>query len=98
MVGVLPELGRLTMEGVARKADDAEESRRAFPGALLGPVERRALRVGVDQDDAFALTGPLTREMQGERCLSDAALLIEERDDHRAPAEIESRMGRPHCR
>ena len=98
MVGVLPELGRLTMEGVARKADDAEESRRAFPGALLGPVERRALRVGVDQSDALALAGPLPREMQGECRLADAALLIEERDDHRAPAEIESRMGRPHCR
>ena len=80
------------MEGVARKADDAEEPRQAFPGALLGPVERRALRVGVDQGDALALASPLPGEMQGERCLADAALLIEERDDHRAPAGIESRM------
>ena len=93
MAGVSRELGRLAMEGVARKADDAEEPRQAFPGALLGPVERRALRVGVDQDDAFALTGPLTCQMQGERRLADAALLIEERDDHRAIAGIESRTG-----
>ena len=33
--------------------------------------------------------GPIPREMQSERCLADA--LIEERDDHRAPAEIENR-------
>jgi hypothetical protein len=79
------------MEGVARNADDAEEPWQAFPGALLRPVERRALWVGVDQDDAFALTDPLTCEMKGERRLSDAALLIEERDNHRAIAGIESR-------
>jgi hypothetical protein len=30
--------------------------------------------------------------MQGERGLADAALLIEERDDHGATAGIESRM------
>jgi len=29
--------------------------------------------------------------MQGERGFADAALLIEERDDHRAPAGIENR-------
>ena len=92
VAGVSRELGRLAMEGVARKADDAEEPRQAFLGALLGPVERRALRVGVDQGDALALAGPLPGEMQGERGLADAALLIEERDDHRAPAGIESRM------
>jgi hypothetical protein len=38
------------------------------------------------------LRGPLPREMQGERGLADAALLIEERDDHGATAGIESRM------
>jgi hypothetical protein len=92
VAGVSRELGRLTMEGVARKADDAEEPRQAFPGPLLGPVERRALRVCVDQDDAFAVAGPLSGEMQGERGPADATLLIEERDDHRAPAGIESRM------
>jgi hypothetical protein len=32
--------------------------------------------------------------MQGERRLADAALLIEERDDHRATAGIEICMGR----
>jgi hypothetical protein len=94
VAGVLREVGGLTMEGVARKADDAEESRQAFPGALLRPIERRALRVGVDQGHALALAGPLPRQMQGERRLADAALLIEERDDHRAPAGIENRMGR----
>ena len=36
--------------------------------------------------------GPLPGEVQGERGLADAALLIEECDDHHAPAGIESRM------
>jgi hypothetical protein len=92
VVGVSRELGRLMMEGIARKADDGEQSRQAFPGALLGPVERGALRVSVNQDDAFALAGPLPGEMQGERGLADAALLIEERDDHCAPAGIKSHV------
>jgi hypothetical protein len=92
VVGVSRELGRLMMEGIARKADDGEQSRQAFPGALLAPVERGALRVNVNQDDAFALAGPMPGEMQGERGLADAALLIEERDDHCAPAGIESHV------
>jgi hypothetical protein len=43
------------MQRVARDADDTEEPRQAFLGALLGPVEGRSLRVGVDQRDALAL-------------------------------------------
>ena len=56
-----------------------------LPRALLRPVERRALRVGVDQRDVFAVQRPFAGEVQGERRLADAALLIEQSDDHRFP-------------
>jgi len=49
------------------------------------------LWVGVDEDDAPALSSPLTGEMQRQRRFADAALLVQERDDHgRRP-----RLGRP---
>ena len=51
-------------------------------GPLLGPIEGGALGIGVDNDDALSVAGPLTGEMQGERRLADATFLIEERDDH----------------
>jgi len=54
MMGVARELRRLPMKRVAGKADDAEEPRQSFFCALLRPVERRALCVGIDQDDALA--------------------------------------------
>ena len=85
VIDVARDLRRLAMERVARQADDAEQARQALLGALLGPVERRALRVGVDERDSLALPGPFAGEMQGQRRLADAALLVEERDDHRAP-------------
>src|SRR3546814_20566668 len=53
--------------------------------ACLRPVECRALRIGVDQDDAPSFSRPGSGEMQGQRGLADAALLVEKRDDHGAP-------------
>ena len=84
VIGVAGQLGRFAMQRVARQADDAEQPRQPFPCPLLRPVERRALRIGVDQGDSFPFPGPFAGEMQGERRLADAALLVEERDDHRA--------------
>ena len=40
VIGVAGELGRFAMERVAGQANDAEQSRQAFLGALLGPIER----------------------------------------------------------
>ncbi len=82
MVGVAGQLGRFTVERVAGQADDTEQPLQPLPAALLRPVERRALRIGVDQGDALAAAGPFTGEVQGERRLADAAFLVEERDDH----------------
>jgi hypothetical protein len=39
------ELGRLLVKRIPCKANDAEEPRQSFPGALLGPVEGRPLWV-----------------------------------------------------
>jgi hypothetical protein len=44
---------------------------------LLRPVERRALRVRVDQRDALALPCPFAGEVERQRRLADAALLVE---------------------
>ena len=52
VVGGLGEFGGFVVKGVARQTYDAEEACETLFGALLRPVERRSLRVGVDQDDA----------------------------------------------
>ena len=87
MIGVAGQFWRLAMQGVTRKADNAEQARQAFPATLLGPVERRALGIGVDQRHALSLRGPCACEVERQRRLADAALLVEERQYHRAPPE-----------
>ena len=83
MIGIAGELRRLAMERVAGKPDDAEQPAEPVLRALLGPVEGRALRIGVDQHDALSFPGPFASEMERERRLPDAALLVEKRHDHR---------------
>ena len=92
--GVSRELVRLVVQRVAREADDAEEPRHAFLGALLGPVERRSLRVRVDQRDALALPSPGARQIQSQGGLADPALRIEQRDDHCALVQLACREAR----
>jgi hypothetical protein len=67
VVGIAGEFRRLAVQRVARQPDDAEQAWEALLRALLGPVERRALRIGVDQGDALSFPGPFAREMEGER-------------------------------
>ncbi|SFK69671.1 hypothetical protein SAMN05444581_11592 [Methylocapsa palsarum] len=85
MIGVTGELGRLAMEGVAGKADDAEEAAQILASPLLGPVQGRSLRVGVDQGDALTLASPLAGEMKRQGRFADPALLVQQSDDHDAP-------------
>ena len=87
MIDILGDFGGFTVQSVAREADYPEEPWKAFLGALLRPVERRPLWVGVNEDDPLASTSPRPREMQSEGGLADAALLVEERDDHDALEE-----------
>ena len=79
------------MQLVACEADVAEERCEPIPDALLQTVERRSLRVRVDQRDAPALPTPGACEVHGEHRLADAALLFEEGDDHRALARFANR-------
>ena len=85
MVGVTRQLGGFAVQGVARQANDAEQPRQPFLCPLLGPIESGPLRVGIDEGDAAAVASSLARQMKRERGLADAALLVEERDDHDAP-------------
>ena len=94
VTGVSRQFGRFSMQRVARETDDAEEPRHALLGALLGPVERRSLRVGVDQRDALPLPSPGAPQMQSRAGLADAALLIEQRHDHCALVQIACREAR----
>src|SRR3546814_13141591 len=91
VIDVARQLRRFTVDRVARQADNAEQPLQSLPAALLRPVQRGTLRVGVDQRDALSTASPFTSEMQGERCLADAALLVEESDDH-------DEIGRASCR
>lgn len=54
------ELGCLLVKRIPCKAYDAEEPLQSLPGALLGPVEGRPLWVGVNEDGALGLLGPLS--------------------------------------
>ena len=47
--------------------------------------------IGVDQRDALALASPGAGEMQGQRGLAGAALLIEQRHDHCALVQFACR-------
>jgi hypothetical protein len=87
VIGFTRDLGRFTMQRIACKARHAEQAGQGFLGALLGPVKRRALRVGVNDDDALAVARPRAGEMQRQGRLADATLLVEERDDHAAPPQ-----------
>jgi hypothetical protein len=84
MIDAAGDGGRFTMKRVARNADDTKPRRKSFSCPLLCPIERRALRVGIDQRDAQSLSRPGAGEMQRERRLADAAFLVEERDNHGA--------------
>src|SRR5712692_6519718 len=77
----------LNMQAVAGEAEHAEQRGQSFLGPLLRPVESRALRVRVDDHDALALGGPGSGHMQRQRGLADAALVVEERNDHGASPE-----------
>ena len=85
VVGVAGELRRFAMQRVARQADDAEQPRAGLPCARCSdqssaePCGSASISV-----TRFPFPGPFAGEMQGERRLADAALLVEERHDHGA--------------
>lgn len=85
MIGVTRQLRRFPVQRISCQTDDTEQALQPLTGTLLRPVQRRALRIGIDQGHALALPRPFAGEVQRQRRLADAALLIEERDDHDAP-------------
>jgi hypothetical protein len=87
MMDVARDLRGLNMERIAGELEHIEQPRQPFLGALFRPVESRALRVRVDDHDALALGGPGSGQMQRQGGLADAALVVEERNDHGASPE-----------
>ena len=94
VIGVTGEFRRFAMKRVAGKLDDTEQLAKSFLRALFGPVEGGALWVGVDEHDPLSFPGPFASEMQCVRRLADAALLVEERHDHRGRLGVIHRSGR----
>lgn len=84
VVGVAGNLRRLAMQRIPCERLNAEELLQRFLGPLPRPVECRTLWVRINDNDAFSFSRPLAGEMQRQRRLADAALLVKERDDHRA--------------
>ena len=58
MIGVTRQLRRFPVQRIAGQADDTEQPWQPFMATPLRPVECGALRIGVDQDDAFAFRSP----------------------------------------
>src|SRR3546814_4028204 len=71
MIHAARQLGCFDVQGVTGEADHTEEPGQSFGGALLGPVERGTLGIGVDQQDAAPLPRPLSGKVQRERGLAD---------------------------
>ncbi len=46
--------------------------------APLGPVQRRALRVGIEQDDVLPAQGQFAGDMRGQGGLAHPAFLVEQ--------------------
>src|SRR3546814_15630482 len=83
------------MQLLGGATDDAESPAPAGLAARLGPVERGALRIGVDDDDRLAALGQFAGQVRGERGLAAAALLVEQGDDHgRVASRLRKRMSR----
>jgi hypothetical protein len=66
----------------ARQADGAEQPGQALLAASLRPVQRRALRVGIEQDDVLSAQGQFAGDMGGEGGLAHPTFLVEQGDDH----------------
>src|SRR5258708_22695641 len=84
MIDVAGDLRGFNMERIAGESEHIEQPWQPSLGALFRPVERRVLRVCVDDHDALALDGPGSGHMQRQGGLADAALMVEERNDHGA--------------
>jgi hypothetical protein len=75
------------MERIGGEREHIEQPRQPCLGALFRPVESRAPRVRVNDHDALALLGPGSGHMQCQGGLADAALVVQERNDHGASPE-----------
>src|SRR3546814_19453033 len=65
MIHAARQLGCFDVQGVTGEADHTEEPGQSFGGALLGPVERGTLGIGVDPQEEAPLPCPLSGQGLG---------------------------------
>src|SRR3546814_7252569 len=87
MIHAARQLGCFDVQGVTGEADHTEEPGQSFGGALLGPVERGTLGIGVDQQDAAPLPRPLrseehTSELQSLMRISYAVFCLKKKKNN----------------
>ena len=87
------------MQRFARQADGAEQPGQALLAAPLRPVQRRALRVGIEQDDVLPAQGQFAGDMGDQGGLAHPAFLVEQGEGHGrfSPAK-QPRSGAVHSR
>jgi hypothetical protein len=82
MVDRLCQVRYFPVQGLSGKPDDAEQARSSVTGSLLGPVQSRALGIGINEEDGGPSSLQLAGKVQRYRRLAGAALLRQDGDDH----------------
>ncbi|MCY1229475.1 hypothetical protein D9M72_418390 [compost metagenome] len=81
MVGASGQLRCFLVQGFPCQPNGTEQPGQALLAASLCPVQRRALRVGVEQDHVVATQSEFASDMGGQGGLADPAFLVEQGDD-----------------
>ncbi|MNV59985.1 hypothetical protein D3C71_1524350 [compost metagenome] len=93
VIGPFGEFWSFLVQCFPCQADGAEQSGQGLLVAPLRPVQRRALRVGIEQDDRLPAHRQLPGDVGGERGLAHPAFLVEQGDDH----GVAFLLGKPGC-
>lgn len=91
VIGAAGQLRCFLVQRLAGEAHGAEQPWQALLASALRPVQRRALWIGIEQDDMLSAQRQLASDVRGERGLANAAFLVEQRNDHSAALAV----GRP---
>ena len=59
---------------------------RFFAVSHSRPIERRGLRIGIDEKDVLSLIGELRCEIRGDRALARTTFLVYHTNNHTVPS------------
>ncbi|MCY1380246.1 hypothetical protein D9M69_680480 [compost metagenome] len=82
MIGTARQLGGFLMQGLACQPDSTEQPGQTLLTASLCPVQCRALRVSIEQDNVVPAQRQFAGDVGGQGGLTDPAFLVEQGDDH----------------